>query len=37
VASVETSGAKYGLALSYELKLPYFSIHKASKITLRSR
>jgi len=33
VASVETSGAKYGLALSYELKLPYFSIHKAGKIT----
>jgi adenine/guanine phosphoribosyltransferase-like PRPP-binding protein len=33
VASVETSGAKYGLALSYELKRPYFSIHKASKIT----
>ncbi len=32
VASVETSGAKYGVALSYELGKPYFSIHKASKI-----
>jgi len=32
VASVETSGAKYGVALSYQLNKPYFSIHKAGKI-----
>lgn len=32
VASVETSGAKYGLATSLELEKPYFSIHKTSKI-----
>ncbi|MDW8063419.1 MAG: phosphoribosyltransferase, partial [Candidatus Caldarchaeum sp.] len=32
VASIETSGAKYGLAISYELGVPYFSIHKAAKL-----
>ncbi|MCS7133261.1 MAG: phosphoribosyltransferase family protein [Candidatus Caldarchaeum sp.] len=32
VASIETSGAKYGLATSYELGVPYFSIHKTAKI-----
>ncbi|BAJ50105.1 adenine phosphoribosyltransferase [Candidatus Caldarchaeum subterraneum] len=32
VASVETSGAKYGLALANELGKPYFSIHKAKKL-----
>ncbi|MEM2238037.1 MAG: phosphoribosyltransferase family protein [Candidatus Caldarchaeum sp.] len=32
IASIETSGAKYGIALSYELGKPYFSIHKAGKI-----
>lgn len=32
VASVETSGAKYGLALANELGKPYFSIHKARKL-----
>ncbi|MDW8084070.1 MAG: phosphoribosyltransferase family protein [Candidatus Caldarchaeum sp.] len=32
VASIESSGAKYGLATSYEFGLPYFSIHKTSKV-----
>ncbi len=32
VASVETSGAKYGLALSLATGLPYFSIHKTRKL-----
>ncbi|MEM1947138.1 MAG: phosphoribosyltransferase family protein [Candidatus Caldarchaeum sp.] len=32
VASIETSGAKYGFAISYELGKPYFSIHKTSKL-----
>ncbi|MEM1946278.1 MAG: phosphoribosyltransferase family protein [Candidatus Caldarchaeum sp.] len=32
IASIETSGAKYGIALSYELGKPYFSIHKAGKV-----
>ncbi len=32
VASVETSGAKYGLALSLATGLPYLSIHKTRKL-----
>ncbi|MEM0349312.1 MAG: phosphoribosyltransferase family protein [Candidatus Caldarchaeum sp.] len=32
VASVETSGAKYGLAVANELGKPYYSIHKARKL-----
>ncbi|MCS6769124.1 MAG: phosphoribosyltransferase family protein [Candidatus Caldarchaeum sp.] len=32
VASIETSGAKYGVAVSYELNKPYFSIYKSGKV-----
>jgi adenine/guanine phosphoribosyltransferase-like PRPP-binding protein len=32
VASIETSGAKYGVALSLITGLPYFSIHKTAKL-----
>ncbi|MEM1943665.1 MAG: phosphoribosyltransferase family protein [Candidatus Caldarchaeum sp.] len=36
VASVETSGAKYGVAVSYELNKPYFSIYKGFKVVFES-
>ncbi|MDJ0269962.1 MAG: phosphoribosyltransferase [Aigarchaeota archaeon] len=32
VASIETSGAKYGVAVSLKMGIPYFSIHKVEKI-----
>lgn len=32
VSSIETSGAKYGVATSIALGIPYFSIHKLEKI-----
>ncbi|MEM3031839.1 MAG: hypothetical protein QXK39_02865 [Nitrososphaerota archaeon] len=35
IASIETSGAKYGVAVSLETGLPYFSIHKSRKIIFK--
>ncbi|MEM4416934.1 MAG: phosphoribosyltransferase, partial [Nitrososphaerota archaeon] len=35
VASIETSGAKYGVALSMATGLPYFSIHKSRKLVFQ--
>jgi len=35
VASIETSGAKYGVATSIALGIPYFSIHKTRKIIFK--
>jgi adenine/guanine phosphoribosyltransferase-like PRPP-binding protein len=32
VASIETSGAKYGIAVSLRSGVPYFSIHKVEKV-----
>ncbi|MGC8555512.1 MAG: phosphoribosyltransferase family protein [Conexivisphaera sp.] len=32
VSSIETSGAKYGIAVSLESGVPYFSIHKVEKV-----
>ena len=32
IASIETSGAKYGVATSLKMGIPYFSIHKFRKI-----
>ncbi len=36
VSSIETSGAKYGVAASITLGVPYFSIHKFEKIIFTS-
>jgi len=36
VSSIETSGAKYGVAASMALGIPYFSIHKFEKIIFTS-
>jgi len=32
IASIETSGAKYGVAVSLRMRVPYFSLHKVEKI-----
>jgi adenine/guanine phosphoribosyltransferase-like PRPP-binding protein len=33
IASIETSGAKYGVATALLLNKPYFSLHKVEKLT----